>query len=427
MKQYIVVIFVDSLTSSDYSKLRELDNFKYIISKGTVVNKVYNKYPNLKAPASTSILTGELPYNHGIYFDNNKISIKKYREKEYEDIRVPTILDLLKKEGNDIGVISWPIMDNSRFKYNFSNITSESITGVFKSVLRGSSTYMIKNIYKYSKIFKINMQPECDNFHSILAMELLENKSSNVIFMGYDHLSYVRKRYLNDSEHTYSALESIDRKIGDMLKWCDNKNILSNLTMCIVSNGGYYDLKHIINLNYAFLKHDLLSVKKKYSLKNYISYAHCEGGSAFIYLKNPNNINDYGKVKVFLNWFLENNSEYIKSIHESHGYESSYLNNFSFILEAKPGCIFDGSFNKKEIIEEFNLNVCSLNSRIKSFGGYVNNQGENNSGVFMGFGNKVQIGNKIKKCDIIDIAPTICSFMDLDFKCTGKAIKEMKI
>ena len=426
MKQCILVIFVDSLMSSDYSKLKELDNFKYIISKGTIVNKVYNQYPNLKAPASTSILTGELPYRHGIYFDNNNISVRKYRQKEYEDIQVPTILDLLKNNGNDISVISWPVMSNSGFKYNFNQINSEKISHVYKSILQGSSLYMSKNLFKYSSFFKINMQPECDNFYSILAMELLEKRSSNVIFMGFDHLAYVRKRYMRDSDNTYEALNSIDKRIGDIIHWCDNKNILNNLTMCIVSSGGFHDLKYTININYAFSKYDFLTLNKKMSIKNYVAYAHCDGGSAFIYLKNPNNINDYGKVKVFLNWFLENNSKYIKDIHETHGYDSFDLNSFSFRLEAKPNCIFDGGFNKKDIIEEFNLNACSLNSKIKCYGGY-SNLDENSTGLFIGYGNKVKIGNKIQRCDIIDIAPTISSFMDLNFECSGKIIKGMKV
>ena len=426
MKQCILVIFVDSLMSSDYSMLKELDNFKYIISKGTIVNKVYNQYPNLKAPASASILTGELPYRHGIYFDSNDIYVRKYREKEYEDIRVPTLLDLLKKNGNKIGIISWPTMGNSGFKYNFNQINSEKLSNVCKSILKGSSFYMAKNIYKYSDIFKINMQPECDNFYSILAMELLERKSANVIFMGYDHLSYVRKRYLRDSDNTYEALKSIDKKIGDLIRWCDNKNILDNMTLCIASSGGFNDLKNVININYAFSKHDLLNFNNKQSIKNYVAYAHCAGGSAFIYLKNPNNMNEYGKVKVFLNSFLESNSQYIKGVYESYGYENSDLDNFSFRLEAQPNCIFDGGFKKESIIEEFNLNICSLNSKVKSYCGYSNTDGDS-TGVFIGYGNKVKVGNRVERCDIIDIAPTIASFMDLNFECSGKIIKGMKV
>ena len=426
MKQCILVMFVNSLMSSDYFTLKEFDNFKYIISKGAVVRKVLNQYPNLKAPASTSILTGEFPYRHGIFFDNFDICVRRYREKEYEDIRVPTILDLFKENGNNVSVISWPIMGNSNFKYNFMNIKSTKFHDIVRGILKGSSFYMLKNILKYSNILKVNMQPENDNFSSILAMELLEKRKSNVIFLNFNHLDYARRRYYENSENTIDALKSIDRRVGDFLSWCDNKNILKDLTMFVVSNGGVYDCKNSININYAFLKNDLLSINNRGKIKNYIAYAHCDGGSAFIYLKNPNNANDYGRVKVFLDDFVKKNSNFIKDVYETHGYESFDLNNFSFRLEGKPNCIFDGGVNKVSFVEEINLDTCFLNSKVnRSFSGY-SNEYENSSGMFISYGNRVSEGIEIEKCSIVDIAPTIASFMDLRFESSGKVIKGIR-
>ena len=78
-----------SLDSIDI--IKEFDNFNYIISKGSVVRKVKNHYPNFKNPVNTTILTGEPPEKHGIYFNNyndkilefllSKISIAKIDEK----------------------------------------------------------------------------------------------------------------------------------------------------------------------------------------------------------------------------------------------------------------------------------------------------------------------------------------------------------
>lgn len=427
MKQYILVMFVGSLMSSDYDLLNEFDNFKYIISKGSTVKKVCNQYPNLRSPATVSLLTGEFPYNHGIYFDNFNVRVRKYRRKLYEDIRVPTLLDCFEKSGNKIGVISLPVMEQSGFKYNFSKINSVRFRDILRSISYGSTSYMIKNMFKYSDILKINIQPENDNFSSILAMELLEERKSNVVFMELDHLSYVRERYSESSkEHTFGALKSLDKKIGDLISWCDNKNILNSLTMCIVSGGGVYDHKKSININYAFLKNGFLISDKFGRIKKYTAYAHCNGGSAFVYLKNPNNISDYGRVRVFLDEFIRENSEFICGIYESHNYNSLDLNNFSFIIEGKPGCIFDGETNKKDFVEDIDVFSYPLNSKInKSFYGYSGKY-ENSNGMFISYGNRIRENVFIDKCSIIDIAPTIASFMDLSFKSSGKIIEGIK-
>ncbi len=39
---------------------------------------------------------------------------------------------------------------------------------------------MLRNIFKYLNVLRIGIQPEADNFSSILAMEILESK--NLIF-----------------------------------------------------------------------------------------------------------------------------------------------------------------------------------------------------------------------------------------------------
>ncbi len=420
MKQCMVVIYINSLMSSDYDILKELDNFKYIISKGAVVKKVTNQYPNLKAPATTTILTGDFPDCHGIFFNNFINFLPRYREKQYEDIRVPTILDLFKEYKHKVGLINWPISDYSKFKRNFVHINSSSFSSIAKGILRGSSFYMIKNILKYSNILKLNIQPEQDNFSSILAMELLEEKKCNVIFMSFDHLDYVRKRYSVDSEYTLKALKEIDKKIGDLISWCKNKNILDSLTLNIVSNGGPYDCKYVVNINYALFKNDFFKLNKG-KIKNYIAFAKCDGGSAFIYLKNPNNLNEYGRVKVFLDDFVRKNIKFLKKVYEVDSNNLDF-NGFSFRLECNPNCIFDETLIKNYIIEEFDLSLCDVNSKIsRSFLGYANE--ENSNGLFISYGNRVRRGIEIDECSIIDIAPTIASFMNLDFKCNGNVIK----
>lgn len=424
MEQCILVIFINSLMSSDVEIMKELDNFKYIISNGSIVKKVKNHYPNLKNSVTTTILTGELPYKHGIYLNDLNVKVRNYRHKEYEDIRVPTILDLFKENNNNVSLISWPNMGYSDFKFNFSEINSVKMKDIFRGIVKGSSFYMLKNIYKYINILKIGIQPEEDNFSSILAMELLESKKSNVIFLTFNHLDYVRRRYGLNYEYSVNALKSIDRKIGDLIVWCDNKNILNNMTLSIVSGGAPYECRNIINLNYIFIKNDLLTINKKGRILNYIAYAHCEGGSAFIYLKNPNNINDYGKVKVFLEDIVKKYSKYIKCVYETSDYEKFNLNEFSFRLEAKSNSIFDEKLNTTNFVEEASLSNYASFKVNKCFYGYSGDY-NNSNGVFINYGNKIRRGIEINECDIVDIAPTIASFGNLDFISSGRVIKNI--
>ena len=46
--------------------------------------------------------------------------------------------------------------------------------------------------------------------------------------------------------------------------------------------------------------------------------------------------------------------------------------------------------------------------------------------MFISYGNRVSEGIEIEKCSIVDIAPTIASFMDLRFESSGKVIKGIR-
>ena len=426
MKQCVLVIFIDSLMSTDFEILNELDNFKCIVSKGFSVKEVINSYPNLSSSVSTSILTGKLPYYHGIYFnDFDNVCVRRYRNKEYEDIKAPTILDVFKDNGYDVGLLSWPVTGYSGFKYNFSDIRSLKFRGLIRSILKGSPFYMLKNIHKYIAVLKIGIQPESDNFYSILSMELLENRKSNAIFMSLGNLGYVRRRYSLGSDKSFEALKNIDNKVGDIINWCDNKGIIQDLSMFIVSNGGSKMCEYSININYALFKGGFINLNKNKHIGNYIAYAHCDGGSAFIYLKRSCSNNDYGRVKVFLEDFVKQNSKFVKFVEETYDYKNFDLDSFSFRLESKINCVFDSSLDKDEVIDKVDLSLYSASSNInKFFHGYSGEKESN--GVFIGYGNNIKEGICIDSCDIVDIAPTIVSSAGLNFNSSGKVIDVFK-
>ncbi len=66
-----------------------------------------------------------------------------------------------------------------------------------------------------------------------------------------------------------------------------------------------------------------------------------------------------------------------------------------------------------------------INEKInKSFYGYSNDY-ENSQGMFINYGYKIRQGIELSECNLVDIAPTIASFMGLDFRSSGRIIRDI--
>ncbi|MGL5541491.1 MAG: alkaline phosphatase family protein, partial [Erysipelotrichaceae bacterium] len=72
MNKKLLVISLDAFSSDDLAILKTKPHFKALCAQGTLVEDVETLYLSNTYPIHTSIMTGRLPKDHGIY-DNTRI------------------------------------------------------------------------------------------------------------------------------------------------------------------------------------------------------------------------------------------------------------------------------------------------------------------------------------------------------------------
>src|SRR5699024_1834811 len=116
---------LDAFGASDLAFARTLPNFKLLLERSALVEKVETVFPSLTYMCHTSIVTGMYPHKHGIVH-NTKLQPKRMSPDWYwydRDIKVPTIFDIAHEAGWKTAAFLWPVTGRSKsIDYNVTEI-----------------------------------------------------------------------------------------------------------------------------------------------------------------------------------------------------------------------------------------------------------------------------------------------------------------
>jgi predicted AlkP superfamily pyrophosphatase or phosphodiesterase len=136
------------------------------------------------------------------------------------------------------------------------------------------------------------------------AAAMMREKNVNFLtfhFAAFDHLEHAAGPF---SPVALATLEEIDKMVATLEEAI--RSISPNAVVCIVSDHGFAKVDHILNLDQAFVKAGLITLKsEKNSLEasgvtDWKAQPWPDGGSAAIMLKDPNDAGTRDKVKQLL-------------------------------------------------------------------------------------------------------------------------------
>lgn len=423
--KYLIVISLDALKADDLDIIKNLPNFSKLINHGSIIKRVKTIYPSLTYPAHTTIVTGKYPKNHNI-INNKPFNIKHKNTPWYwyrKYITSSTIYDEAKKNNLTVSSIFWPVSALSSIKYNMPEIFTynKHISQETISLLSGSFLYQLKMFYKYKKMKDGFKEPELDDFGISVACETIKLYKPNLLMIHLLDLDSNRHVHGTNSVNAINALKRHDERIGLIIKTLKDNNLYSKSNIVILGDHGFQDYQKVISLNTLFKKEGYIKTNEKHNILDWSAIAKSCDGSAYIYLKNENDLT----LKSNLYNLLCN----LAKLH-IHGIEKIFNkdelinlggdSNASFMIEACKGFAFtDNICSSIESIPKPNGN--------ESFGthGYSPMKSSLDT-LFIGFGPRFKSNTTIDKGNLIDIAPTLAQILNIPFPpCDGKSIDKI--
>lgn len=274
----ILLISLDAVSDSNVDYLLSLPNFRKLASLGTLHRDVSSLFVSNTYPIHTSISTGLLPCEHGI-FDNTIQDPKTGKEiwrdhKKY--IHATTLPERAASKGLTTCAMMYPITSGEKIRYHFPEIPGRvsAKKKAMKLLRYGNRRFMAHYYAKYSRDLRTHNHSGMDDFITHTATDLLKKNKADLYMLHLLDVDSTKHRYGATSDEAFAALARIDHRLGEFLEVFESIGF-SKLRILIFSDHSCMDVKHTIRPN------DMLS---EHGISFDTAYFHSTHGCCFLHI-----------------------------------------------------------------------------------------------------------------------------------------------
>lgn len=314
MKSRLLVFSADAMIFEDYTYLMTRPNFSKYIGGKCGVNKVTSIYPTLTYPAHTTIQTGCWPEKTGII--NNLVYSEDPKNEDWEwfadNIKVPGIFEAAKEAGYTTGAVFWPVTGNNKSidwlinEYCLPK-KGETLDTFLEMGTNEETLQVIKDneahlpgTYIKTGLENFAIHPYCDMFCAACSSDIIRRFKPEVMFLHTCPVDGMRHAYGAHSQKLYGAIDLIDWQLGQVCEALEDAGVLGETNICFISDHGHKDIDKAICPNIWFKENGLLTSDGDGNLIDWEAMCQTSGMSAYIYLKNPENVQVREQVKALL-------------------------------------------------------------------------------------------------------------------------------
>lgn len=285
----VLVISVDGLGAGFYlnphSNLR-IPNLLRLKSEGSFAEGVVGVYPTVTYPSHTTIVTGRLPAEHGIYTNlSSREPGKNPRDWFWfsSAIKVPMLWDEARQAHLSTATVSWPVTVGAPIDWNIPEIWDPQKGEV------GDPMYVAKYL---NPVVALEMlaalgppQPgtDTDTTRVRLATYLLKKHQPNLLLIHLAEPDHTEHLYGPESPEARAALECVDARIGELLAAVKESGLEDSTDVFIVSDHGLLPVHREIRPNLLLAKAGLITADSGGMLTGGKLATVANGGSFFIY------------------------------------------------------------------------------------------------------------------------------------------------
>ena len=289
----------------------KLPHLTALARDGASATGVRGVLPTATYPSHTTIITGRAPARHGIVANHPFGHTVKDLDVWYyyaEDIRVPTLWDAAAAGGYVTGSVSWPVtVGATSIRWNIPEYALTRTPEDVK-ITRGASTPgLMAQLEKKAGPYltEVSDAVKRDWARTRYAVEMIRQKHTRFVTVHLAATDNQQHRHGPFSAQLKSALEEIDRMVGEMRDAIRAED--PRAAVCIVSDHGFAPVTKVLWLDAEFVRAGLITLKdakentvEKAGVADWIARPWHAGGSAAIILKEPKSAEARAKVKALL-------------------------------------------------------------------------------------------------------------------------------
>lgn len=308
-KKHVIIISIDGFRPDFYRKDKWATPILHQLAKeGVSANGVRGVFPSVTYPSHTTILTGKMPIEHGIYynspFEPDGATGKWYWESEL--IKSPTLWSVAKNAGLKTASVFWPVSVGAPVDFNIPEFWSldrnvDRILPIRENA-KPKGLFEEMELNATGKLTATDLNSDFlsadENGSRMVAYLIKKHKPNLLTFHIYsvDHASHAEGR---DGEMVRKAVAGADHAVGNILEAIEQAGIKENTSVIITGDHGFVDISKSINPNVLLVEKKIIAdtaTKAKWKAK-----FHTSGAAAFLHLNQKDDVKTVNEVRNLLN------------------------------------------------------------------------------------------------------------------------------
>jgi predicted AlkP superfamily pyrophosphatase or phosphodiesterase len=290
--RHVLVISVDGLggefLAQTLSKVHA-PNFLRLRKEGSYAEGVLGVYPTVTYPSHTTIVTGRMPAEHGIYTNLSSREAGKNPGDWFwfsNAIKVPTLWDEARSHQLSTGAVFWPVTAGAPIDWDIPEIWDPRKGEV------GDPLYVAKYATP-GLLFQAMLDPafagpaqpgaDEDITRARLAAFVLKKYKPNLLLLHLDSLDREEHRHGPGSREAAAILELEDKLIGELLDAVKETGLAESTEVFVVSDHGFLPIENEAAPNVLLAKAGLLTLDDQGRVSGGKIATVSNGGSFFIY------------------------------------------------------------------------------------------------------------------------------------------------
>jgi arylsulfatase A-like enzyme len=287
---HVVVISIDGMGSSYYMDPPpglQIPNLRRLMEQGSYAEAVRGVYPTLTYPSHTTIVTGRLPSEHGIYTNlSSRVPGKDANDWFWfaRAIKVPTLWDEARRHHMTTASVAWPVTAGAKdIDWDVPEIWNPAQAAAPDPfyVARFVKPSTLVDVFLALGIPKRNSRDD-DNRTQVACRFLVEHRP-NLLLLHLEAVDATEHLWGPRSTEAVGAVASADRRIGEVLDAVKRAGIAGSTDVFVLSDHGFLSIGRQIKPNVLLARAGLLEVDSRGKITGGKIETVDNDGSFFIY------------------------------------------------------------------------------------------------------------------------------------------------
>ena len=424
----LFVFMLDALCTSDIEHMKQMSNFKWMFENGSYVKHLEPIYPSLTYPCHCSIITGNTVKHHGVPH-NSMLEVENSNPTWYNqraDVKCPTIFDYAKKAGYFTCSLSWPVSGKADIDLNMPMIVPMSYMGDDPGQFlwgNASDELMEKYYWKHGHHI-MGKDRNLDHYTMALAKEIIEDyKQPDIMFVKMCDLDTVKHVNGIYSDESLEQLRKHNNEFGALIETIKRYGDFEHTNFVIMGDHGQQDITMNLNVNILLKDAGFIRCDEDGKLIDYDAYCYSAAMSAWIQLKNPDDVAMREKVYSFLKSLKDDPKYNIGYLFTKEEVDEKFglVGSLDFVIEGKKPMNFSSTLAGKDAFEKY-LRP-GMHSSVASHG-HLPFLDETTT--FIMCGPDVNKGVVVERSSMVNEAPTMAALLGIEMEnIDGKVIEEL--